>query len=146
MSILINTPCGASLGIKEMNSLRTGSFAQELGKREKKGGGDGERKGKWAFSDDIHTAFTLSSRSLKPNQCCFEILKTSQVITIKLRCFRLRKCCFGVLDVNYKQSGLSKTLTRFWTVNSVKVTVQFEIEGNCQNEIVSHMDRSEVKL
>ena len=30
--------------------------------------------------------------------------------------------------------------------NTVKVTVQFEIEGNGQNEIFSHMDRSEVKL
>ena len=28
----------------------------------------------------------------------------------------------------------------------VKVTVQFETEGNGQNEIVSHMDRSDVKL
>ena len=28
----------------------------------------------------------------------------------------------------------------------VKVTVQFETEGNGQNEIFSHMDRSEVKL
>ena len=28
----------------------------------------------------------------------------------------------------------------------IKVTVQFETEGNGQNEIVSHMDRSEVKL
>ena len=28
----------------------------------------------------------------------------------------------------------------------VKVTVQFETEGNGQNEIVNHMDRSEVKL
>ena len=28
----------------------------------------------------------------------------------------------------------------------VKVTVQFETEGNGQNEIVSNMDRSEVKL
>ena len=27
-----------------------------------------------------------------------------------------------------------------------KVTVQFEIEGNGQNEIFSHMDRSKVKL
>ena len=27
-----------------------------------------------------------------------------------------------------------------------KVTVQFETEGNGQNEIVSSMDRSEVKL
>ena len=29
---------------------------------------------------------------------------------------------------------------------NVKVTVQFETEGNGQNEIASHMDRSEVKL
>ena len=29
---------------------------------------------------------------------------------------------------------------------AVKLTVQFETEGNGQNEIVSHMDRSEVKL
>ena len=29
---------------------------------------------------------------------------------------------------------------------AVKVTVQFETEGNDRNEIVSHMDRSEVKL
>ena len=29
---------------------------------------------------------------------------------------------------------------------NVKVTVQFETEGNGQNEFVSHMDRSEVKL
>ena len=28
----------------------------------------------------------------------------------------------------------------------LKVTVQFETEGNGQNEIVSYMDRSEVKL
>ena len=39
---------------------------------------------------------------------------------IKLRRFRLRKCHFGVLVVQYKQSGLSKTLTRFWPANSVK--------------------------
>ena len=28
----------------------------------------------------------------------------------------------------------------------LKVTVQFETEGNGQNKIVSHMDRSEIKL
>ena len=28
----------------------------------------------------------------------------------------------------------------------VKVTVQFETEGNGQNEIANHMDRSEIKL
>ena len=43
-----------------------------------------------------------------------------QVITIKLRHFRLRKCYFGVLAVKYKQSGLSKNADYFWTVNSVK--------------------------
>ena len=35
----------------------------------------------------------------------------------------------------------------FWSkLNCLKVTVQFETEGNGQNEIVSLMDRSEVKL
>ena len=39
----------------------------------------------------------------------FDILKTFQVITIKLwHRFRLRKCYFGFLAVKYKQSGLSK--------------------------------------
>ena len=28
----------------------------------------------------------------------------------------------------------------------LKVTVRFETDGNGQNEIVSHMDRSEIKL
>ena len=50
----------------------------------------------------------------------FELLKSFQVITIKLRRFRLRKCYFGVLAVKCQQSRLSKTLTRFWTANSVK--------------------------
>ena len=31
-------------------------------------------------------------------------------------------------------------------LNFIKVTVQFETEGNGQNEIFSRMDRSEVKL
>ena len=31
-------------------------------------------------------------------------------------------------------------------MNILKVTVQFETEGNGQNKIVSHMDRSEAKL
>ena len=31
-------------------------------------------------------------------------------------------------------------------MSAVKVTVHFETEGNGQNEIISHMDRSEVKL
>ena len=30
--------------------------------------------------------------------------------------------------------------------NRLKVTVQFETEGNGQNETVSHMNRSELKL
>ena len=34
----------------------------------------------------------------------------------------------------------------FYDWKSFKVTVQFETEGNGQNEIFSHMDRSEVKL
>ena len=46
----------------------------------------------------------------------------------------------GEGEVNFEQ---------YWylTIKStVKVTIQFETEGNGQNEIVSHMDRSEVKL
>ena len=31
-------------------------------------------------------------------------------------------------------------------LQTLKVTVQFETGGNGQNEIFSHMDRSEVKL
>ena len=31
-------------------------------------------------------------------------------------------------------------------LTAFKVTVHFETEGNGQNEIVSHIDRSEVKL
>ena len=50
----------------------------------------------------------LNNRSLKPYQSFFEILKVFQVIMIKLRRFRLRKCYFGVFAVNDKQSGLSK--------------------------------------
>ena len=38
----------------------------------------------------------------------FEILNTFQVITIRLRRFRLRKCIFGSLAVKYKQSSLSE--------------------------------------
>ena len=33
-----------------------------------------------------------------------------------------------------------------YSTHQLKVTVQFETEGNGQNEIVSSMDRSEVKL
>ena len=44
-------------------------------------------------------------------------------------------------------------LHSFWRVfvpdlklHMLNVTVQFETEGNVQNEILSHMDKSEVKL
>ena len=68
----------------------------------------------------------LNNRSLKPYQCFFKILKTFQVITIKFRLFRLRKCFLGVLAVKYKQSGLSKNvdtvldckLCQIWKYNS----------------------------
>ena len=39
-----------------------------------------------------------------------------------------------------------KLLGGIWSQILLKVTVQFETEGNGQNEIFSHMDRSEVKL
>ena len=42
---------------------------------------------------------------------------------------------------------MSSLITKLFSNNSnlLKVTVQFETEGNGQNEIGSHMDRSEVK-
>ena len=46
---------------------------------------------------------------------------------------------------NTLDAGL-KTLSMHKDIQSqIKVTVQFETEGNGQNEIFSHMDRSEVK-
>ena len=51
---------------------------------------------------------------------CFEYLKAFQVSTIKTHRFRLRKCYFAVLAVKYKQTAFQKTLTWFWTTNSVK--------------------------
>ena len=38
----------------------------------------------------------------------FELLKTFQIIVIRLRCFRLQKCYFGIWAVKYKQSDFSK--------------------------------------
>ena len=49
----------------------------------------------------------------------FEILNTFQVITIKLRRFRLQNY-FRVLAVKYKQSGLSKNVDTVLVTNSVK--------------------------
>ena len=54
-----------------------------------------------------------------------------------------------------KDQALAYTVSSFWLANyfslttikfQSKVTVQFKTEGNGQNEIVSYMDRSEVKL
>ena len=67
----------------------------------------------------IFSYLTLYSQS-KTLSAFFGIFKTFQVITIKLRRFRLRKCYFGVLAVEYKQIGFIKTLTRFWTANFAK--------------------------
>ena len=52
-----------------------------------------------------------------------KILKSFQVITIKLRRFRLRKCYFWVLAVKYKQSGLSRIAD---TVLDCKYSVKYE--------------------
>ena len=71
----------------------------------------GSKSGSFSSTDLKFGSFTakkLKPVSLKPYQCFFEILKVFQVITIKLRRFRLRKCYFGVFAVKYKQSGLSK--------------------------------------
>ena len=50
-------------------------------------------------------------------------------------------CCFEPVQAKGVTS-LTESLVIFY----VKVTVQFETEGNGQNEIVSHMHRPEVKL
>ena len=67
----------------------------------------------------IFSYLTLYSQS-KTLSAFFRIFKTFQVITIKLRRFRLRKCYIGVLAVGYKQIDFIKTLTRFWTANFAK--------------------------
>ena len=41
---------------------------------------------------------------------------------------------------------LIESLNIYKNTVDIKVTVQFKTEGNGQNEIFSHMDRSEVKL
>ena len=46
----------------------------------------------------------------------------------------------------HQYGGQNKSLWKCTTSAPVKVTVQFETEGNGQNEIFSRMDRSEVKL
>ena len=49
-------------------------------------------------------------------------------------------------NIQIFKSSLKIFLFNKFYCNVLKVTVQFETEGNSQNEIVSHMDRSEVKL
>ena len=48
--------------------------------------------------------------------------------------------------IKFIHSFLIERLIFGLRLNVLKVTVQFETEGSSQNEIVSHMDRSEVKL
>ena len=43
-------------------------------------------------------------------------------------------------------NSLPENMTDCKSLNTFKVTVQFESEGNGQNEIVGHKDRSKVKL
>ena len=47
------------------------------------------------------------------------------------------------MSATARSKGISRS-SMSWGV--LKVTVQFETEGNGQNESFSHMDRSEVKL
>ena len=62
--------------------------------------------------------------------------------------------CHGIFGVDTSLNLLEilwkflEELRNFQESNQsvLKVTVQFETEGNGQNEIVSRMDRSEVKL
>ena len=64
-------------------------------------------------------SFTAKYLKFKTLWAFFEILKTFQVITIKIRCFRLRKCYSGICKIEAKRL-LKKTLIRFWTSISVK--------------------------
>ena len=70
-----------SLNTAIQYSLRTGSFARELGKREKKdegeGGGEREGKGKWACRDDIQRAFTPTCQN------SFEVSRWYRTMTAK---------------------------------------------------------------
>ena len=52
----------------------------------------------------------------------------------------------GKLKCSQYEKSTIRTYTHFHKCCSIKVTVQFETEGNGQNEIVCHMDRSEAKL
>ena len=45
-----------------------------------------------------------------------------------------------------KGGGGERQVSEASSSKTIKITVQFETERNGQNEIVSHMDRSEVKL
>ena len=62
-------------------------------------------------------------------------------------CLKLRRLRVSLENVRKKLAGpqLSICCHTYPTFN-LKVTVQFETEENGQNEIISHMDRSEVKL
>ena len=54
-----------------------------------------------------------------------------------------------LLNINSSHTALydgELDLCAFDSEGLVKVTVQFETEGNGQNEIFSHVDRSEVKF
>ena len=52
--------------------------------------------------------------------------------------------CMG--DYSFGQRSRTHVLYEHLFTVKLKVTVQFETKGNGQNEIVSHMDRSEEKL
>ena len=62
--------------------------------------------------------------------------------------FYLRTSCFGLrLNVlKYFEDFSLKCSLKPVDVDVLKVTVQLKTEGNGQSEIVSHMERSEVKL
>ena len=59
---------------------------------------------------------------------------------------KLNKLIKLVFLYRIQSSSPCKSSARPTKCGEFKVTVRFETEGNGQNEIVSHMDRSEVKL
>ena len=59
---------------------------------------------------------------------------------------KLRMASCGLVYRQGEESGESAESAFVRQRSCLKVTVQFETERNGQNEIFSHMDRSEVKL
>ena len=76
------------------------------------------------------------------NKNCTIIITTIVIIIIMMM---MMECFIQWLKTLVSNTD-AKIFVRINATSSLKVTVQFETEGNGQNEIFNHMDRSEVKL